>query len=268
MEVSAMRGIITFFHTTKGFGFIQSEAGDKVFFHVNQRHPDELGVPQQDLTIYFEIKVGEKGPVAVHWRLTPTSSIEINLDRDRKEGYRPGVLIAYCHGDEVLLGKRRGAWTLLHSAFHGGTEHADAPDWMFSWGVPQGGIDEGETCEEAIRRELNEELGDYGHSGWCSDLSIQPLFKERSTFRVEKDGRVWNGKALYAFQVRSSNIPDEAFDWMYGDRQDEFWTFPTPAFEGGVQFYKPQVAQKMIRSTQRGPKGAQLIRLLESAQAA
>jgi len=159
---------------------------------------------------------------------------------------------------------------------------------MLSWGVPQGGIDMGETCEEAIRRELTEELGDYlaegvvekftarmspqpmGTKGWCDYIAEEPrfLFKERSTFRVEKDGEVYKGKTLYAFVVDITGMPEEAFDWMYGPQQDEFRTLPCPEFEGGGQFYGLSDAIEMVRASQKGPKGSQLIRLLEEAQAA
>jgi hypothetical protein len=85
---------------------------------------------------------------------------------------------------------------------------------------------------------------------------------------VEKDGVVWKGKVLYAFVVDTDGIPDEVIDWMYGYHDDEFWTLPTPEFEGGVQFYDLSEALDMVRQTQRGPKGEQLVKLLEMAHAA
>jgi len=56
-----------------------------------------------------------------------------------KDGYRPnvGIIVCNCHG-QVFWGKRQG---------------------QHSWQFPQGGIDEGETAEEAMYRELHEETG-------------------------------------------------------------------------------------------------------------
>lgn len=58
------------------------------------------------------------------------------IDRD---GYRSnvGIIVCNCNG-QVFWGKRQG---------------------QHSWQFPQGGIDEGETAEEAMYRELHEETG-------------------------------------------------------------------------------------------------------------
>jgi cold shock protein len=264
------QGTVKFFNTSKGFGFIKSATDQDVFFHISQRNSRESSLPKIGDAIYFEYKLGVKGPTATTWQMTvattaPEMSSEINPEQDRRDGYRPGVMVLFRlkGSNEVLLGTRRSVWTWMRSVMHG-TPH-DAPEWMFSWGVPQGGIEEGETFEAAIRREINEELGDYGKRGWCRNMGTPRfLFKERSSFRVEKDGKVWKGKAIYAFLVEA-NIPDEVFDWMYGRHQDEFWTLPTPEFEGGVQFYEGSKAIDMVRQTQKGQKGKQLERLLEFA---
>ena len=60
------------------------------------------------------------------------------------DGYRPNVAIVLCNSDDkVFLGKR-----LKEDA----------------WQFPQGGIDGGETPEQAMYRELGEEVGlDRGH---------------------------------------------------------------------------------------------------------
>lgn len=56
-----------------------------------------------------------------------------------KDGYRHnvGIIVCNCKG-QVFWGKRQG---------------------QHSWQFPQGGIDEGETAEEAMFRELHEETG-------------------------------------------------------------------------------------------------------------
>ncbi len=262
-------GTVKWFNEAKGFGFVSTADGD-VFCHIGQRARGEEGVPQQGATIYFERKQGQKGPVAAAWRLSqpattvPPAKQDTNLEQDRRDGYRPGVMIAFrIRGThEVMLGRRRGFWTWVHAVLH--DEPHDAENWMYSWGVPQGGIEEGETCQQAIWREIGEELGPE----WAEQIVGEPkfLFSERATFRVEKDGKVYKGKSLYVFLVEV-DVPDHCFDWMYGHRQDEFWTLPTPEFEGGIQFYDLQTARSLINSTQRGPKGTQLIKLFELAQA-
>ena len=60
-------------------------------------------------------------------------------------GYRPSVLAVFLRSDgKVLLGMR-----------------SDIGCWQF----PQGGVDPGENAEQALYREMQEELG-------CSDFSI------------------------------------------------------------------------------------------------
>lgn len=255
-------GTIKFLNFAKGFGFISRDDEPNepdVFFHANQRHQDEHDDPCLGIKIYFDVKKGSKGPVATNWRLTPEPEVVIDPEGDRREGYRPGVLIRYRWCDQILLGRRRGELTWLSYAIYKEPDHPNSPDWMFAYGVPQGGIEPGESCEDAIRRELTEELGDFGKLGWGDDITIKFLFKERTPFRFEKDGRSWNGKVLYAFDV-VGQIPEPLWDW-----HDEGFLLPAPEFEGGVQTYELSEAMERIQSTQKGPKGKQLMRLLEAA---
>lgn len=188
-----------------------------------------------------------------------------DFEKDRENGYRPGVMILFCNyspvvGNSVLLGRRRSAWTRMHSVMH--NQPHDAPNWMLSYEVPQGGIEAGESCEDAIRREINEELGNYDRQGcgWCANMDTPEfLFRDQSSFPLKKDGRTWKGKALYAFRVRAC-IPDAVSDWL-----DDGDSLPTPGFPGGVKFYTVPDAIKLIQETQRGPKGDQLVRLVKLA---
>ena len=56
------KGVVNFFNSTKGFGFIKdSESGESIFFHENN-----LSEPlKEGDRISFEVEMGNKGPVAV-----------------------------------------------------------------------------------------------------------------------------------------------------------------------------------------------------------
>ena len=78
-----------------------------------------------------------------HSHHDPEASLEPTPDNERvidREGFRPNVGIVVCNDrDQVLWGRRING--------------------RDSWQFPQGGIDEGETPEEALYRELYEETG-------------------------------------------------------------------------------------------------------------
>ena len=59
-------GVVKFFNTTKGFGFIKVEGTDQeIFVHVSGLR-DEIG---QDDKVTFEVQEGRKGLNAVNVRL-------------------------------------------------------------------------------------------------------------------------------------------------------------------------------------------------------
>jgi putative (di)nucleoside polyphosphate hydrolase len=129
----------------------------------------------------------------------------IMLDR---EGYRPNVGIVLCnHKNEVFWGKR------VH-------EH--------SWQFPQGGIKHGETPEEAMYRELREEVGllpDHvrilGRTrGWLRyEVPAQWIKREwRGSYRGQK--QIWFLLRLIGrdcdVRLRASERPE--FDaWRWSD---------------------------------------------------
>ena len=80
--------------------------------------------------------LGNTGPSVQEWIQLICNGVSAMLDRD---GYRPNVAIVIVNGkNQVFWGKRI-------------REH--------SWQFPQGGINPGETPEQAMYRELREEVG-------------------------------------------------------------------------------------------------------------
>lgn len=56
-------GTVKFFNTEKGFGFIQQESGDDMFFHHSEVNGGDL---HEGEAVTFEIGEGRKGPCAVN----------------------------------------------------------------------------------------------------------------------------------------------------------------------------------------------------------
>jgi len=129
------------------------------------------------------------------------------LDR---EGYRPNVGIVICNArNEVFWGKRI-------------KEH--------SWQFPQGGIKHGETPEQAMFRELEEEVGLKSHHvrilgrtrNWLRyEVPTQWIRREsRGSYRGQK--QIWFLLRLIArdseMSLRASNHPEfDAWRWH------EYW---------------------------------------------
>jgi len=56
-------GKVKFYNTTKGFGFIEAEDGENVFFHRSGLSDAYLEL-EQGQAVEFQIKSGDRGPVA------------------------------------------------------------------------------------------------------------------------------------------------------------------------------------------------------------
>ncbi len=60
-------GIVKFFNTTKGFGFIAPEDGSKdVFVHISAVESSGLGNLTDGQKVSFDIEQNERGPKAVN----------------------------------------------------------------------------------------------------------------------------------------------------------------------------------------------------------
>jgi len=61
------KGKVTFFHNSKGYGFIEdSETRERIFVHVNNTQEE---ITEGDL-VSFEVESGQKGPSAFNVKLT------------------------------------------------------------------------------------------------------------------------------------------------------------------------------------------------------
>jgi putative (di)nucleoside polyphosphate hydrolase len=137
-------------------------------------------------------------------------TIDLRLDMLDREGYRPNVGIIICNGkNEVFWGKRI-------------KEH--------SWQFPQGGIKYGETPEQAMYRELQEEVGlEPNHvkilgrtRGWLRyDVPVQWVKREwRGSYRGQK--QIW---FLLRLVGRDCDVCLRACDHPEFDawRWNEYW---------------------------------------------
>jgi putative (di)nucleoside polyphosphate hydrolase len=124
-----------------------------------------VGQTQPSARLYFPsvIESVEK------WAQLIDLQVREMLDR---EGYRPNVGIILCNArNEVFWGKRI-------------REH--------SWQFPQGGIQRGETPEQAMYRELHEEVGSA--AGACVIFSVGP--KTGCVTKCRRTGSDANGVAV------------------------------------------------------------------------
>lgn len=125
---------------------------------------------------------------------------------DVTEYFRPSVTV-----DAVLLGKtERGGKVLLIK--RGG--HPYIGDWAF----PGGFVDEGESCEEAVCRELNEETG----------IEDVPLYQAVTVSTPDRDPRWRNITVVYY------SLTDEISAVGGDDAEDACWFDFTYSASGDI----------------------------------
>jgi putative (di)nucleoside polyphosphate hydrolase len=103
--------------------------------------------------------------------------------------YRPNVAAILQRADgRLLIGQR-----------------SDFPE---SWQFPQGGVDEGETAEDALRREVLEEVG-IGPDEYAVAEQTGP---HRYDFPFGQDRRGFDGQEQFYFLCRMGGAPAEEVD--------------------------------------------------------
>ena len=61
-----LNGTVKWFNSEKGFGFIESEAGEDVFVHFSAIQSEGFKSLQEGQRVQFEIEQGERGPQATN----------------------------------------------------------------------------------------------------------------------------------------------------------------------------------------------------------
>ena len=120
---------------------------------------------------------------------------------------------------------------------------AHRSDIKNAWQFPQGGIDEGETPEEALKRELLEEIG-------CNNVDILGEYPEWITYDFPKVARgkcyPYDGQTLKYFLVR---LQEDAKIDLHAFEIPEFEEYEFVAYEElfkKVTYFKRKVYRRVI----------------------
>lgn len=176
---------------------------------------------------------------------------------DRQNGYRPGVGIILIKDGYVMLG--RGVGFMNSFRFEDTEVIAEQHEsWKLGWDMPQGGIEPNESFGQAIRREIDEELG----LGWEFETPRQ-FRREQLDFPVKKDGRTYRGKTYYYHFAEVVGTPEGFEDYVFGAHCDERWSYPTPDFPGGVMFLGHREACDVVIRSRNGRKGQLVLSILD-----
>jgi putative (di)nucleoside polyphosphate hydrolase len=147
---------------------------------------------------------------------------------EAKKSYRPNVaavILSSCYPDKC-------EFFVAHRS-----------DIKNAWQFPQGGIDEGETPKEALKRELLEEIG-------CNDIEIIGEFPEWITYDFPKvsQGKIYpfDGQTQKYFLVRLKDNSKIDLDFY---KIPEFREYEFVEYEElfkKVTYYKRKIYRKVI----------------------
>lgn len=163
-----------------------------------------------------------------------------------KDGYRANVGIVVCNCDgRVFWGKRQG---------------------QHSWQFPQGGIDRGETAEEAMYRELYEETGLLPEdieiigstSGWLHYRLPKHMIRRNSNPICIGQKQRWFLVHLVSndsrFNLRCSDKPEfDGWRWVdYWEPTREVVYFKRHVYKRALKELAPVLKQARLHRKRRG----------------
>ena len=158
------------------------------------------------------------------------------IDEIRHEGFRPGVVGCFLFEKKLLLLFKR-EYNL--------------------WLLPQGGIDNKEKPEEALKREMSEEMGEEFVKSWKRNKP-KFIFEDRIEFREDKQGTrelatdageevKMFGKHYYYFAVE---VKDEEIEINDTEFDDYVWADFTQAKFLAKRIYQKNKAVAMQEVTE------------------
>lgn len=169
------------------------------------------------------------------------------IEHIREKGYRPDVVFCVLHNKRLLL---------VYKAEHK------------LWQIPQGGIDHGETPEQAILRELSEELGstfasqlekEYTYFGEDFITFHPSIVKEKQLYLDEKQTILMKGKHYFLYAIQSPTdelvIEETQFD-------EHSWNTYADAMEKAETIYQAKKRLLTINTI----RGLQYKGLLDKAE--
>ena len=122
---------------------------------------------------------------------------------------------------------------------------AERADQRGQWQLPQGGIENGESAEEAIRREMSEELGNSNF-----DIVKRSTIETYYDFPAELDVpicRKFRGQRQIWFHLKF--IADNLPDLTRGDHEFVAWQWSEPAqLLATIVYWKKDSYQKGLQS--------------------